>query len=141
MAKINIVNAFNWVCNVIDLNKLTPAEQVSLWHLMKLLNRNFWKPVKISEHMFAQTSRQDARTAKKALTSLIEKEIIYKQGDEYFVGIEPFEKIKHKFTDTRKQNSKSEGNPDDNKTKPEQEPSDSERKKLSDFISDDFDSF
>lgn len=91
MAKKNslsIVTAWNWFVNVTDTNILTSSEQLILIHLIKFINRNFWKPIKIEPQILAKSTNKDNRTVKKALSMLINKNFITKnEKGEYFIGI------------------------------------------------------
>lgn len=74
--KMSIVIAWNWFVNVIDTNILTSSEQLIIVHLIKYLNRNYWKPVKIEPQILAKSTNKDNRTVKKALSTLINKGFI-----------------------------------------------------------------
>lgn len=76
--KMSIVTAWNWFINVIDTNILTSSEQLVLVHLIKFLNRNFWKPINIETSILAKSTNKDNRTVKKALTVLINRGFIVK---------------------------------------------------------------
>lgn len=75
--KIDIVQAFVWASNILDTEQLTLAEQATLFNLIKLINRNFWKPIKISAFKLARVMCSDQRTIKKTLKSLADKNIIH----------------------------------------------------------------
>lgn len=91
MAKKNslsIVTAWSWFVNTTDTNILTSSEQLILIHLIKFINKNFWKPIKIEPQILAKSTNKDNRTVKKALTMLINKKFITKnEKGEYFIGI------------------------------------------------------
>lgn len=91
MAKKNslsIVTAWNWFVSVTDTNILTSSEQLILIHLIKFINRNFWKPIKIEPQILAKSTNKDNRTVKKALTTLINKNFITKNEEgALFIGI------------------------------------------------------
>lgn len=96
MAKKNtlsIVTAWNWFINITDTNILSSSEQLVLIHLIKFINRNFWKPIKIEPQILAKSTNKDNRTVKKALSTLINRGFITltKEGG-YFIGIEPIDK-------------------------------------------------
>lgn len=76
--KMSIVTAWNWFINVIDTNILTSSEQLVLVHLIKFLNRNFWKPINIETTILAKSTNKDNRTVKKALSTLINRGFILK---------------------------------------------------------------
>ena len=85
---LSIVDAWNWFVNVTDFNILTSSEQLILIHLIKFINKNFWKPVKLEPSILAKSTNKDHRTVKKALTMLINKGFVTKnQEGEYFIGI------------------------------------------------------
>lgn len=90
MAKKNslsIVSAWNWLINVIDTNILTSSEQLVLLHLIKFINRNFWKPIKLDPTVLAKSTNKDNRTVKKALSTLITKGFVTQSEGGYFIGI------------------------------------------------------
>lgn len=82
----DFVTAFIWACNILDTNNLSIAEQAVLFNLLKLINRNFWKPIKISAYKLARTMCSDKRTIEKAFKSLAEKKIIYIEEGEIYIG-------------------------------------------------------
>lgn len=84
--KQDFVTAFVWACNVLDTQDLSIAEQAVLFNLLKLINRNFWKPVKISPYKLARNMCSDVRTVNKALNSLAKKQIIFNQEGEIFIA-------------------------------------------------------
>lgn len=75
--KIDIAQVFIWASNILDTHRLSLSEQAIFFNVIKLVNRNYWKPVNISAYKFAQTIASDLRTVKKVFTSLVEKKIIY----------------------------------------------------------------
>lgn len=96
--KINIVNAFNWACNVLDTEKLKPTEQATLFHILKLLNRNFWKPCKITPYILKKHTGSDDRTIKNALKTLFDKKILLQLSEEgVYINIDDEEKLRKKF--------------------------------------------
>ncbi len=84
--KINLVNACTWFFNLIDNQTLTSSEQLILLHLIKFLNRNFWKPTPLSISALCRSSGKDARTVKNALSRLISCGIITESENGYFLG-------------------------------------------------------
>lgn len=77
MPKPNLITVFNWACNMIDTQELSMSEQNLIFHLLKILNRNMWEPIKISNNRLADFMHSDAhRTVKPALEKLIKKKII-----------------------------------------------------------------
>jgi len=84
--KIDIAQIFIWASNVLDTNQLTLAEHATLFNLIKLINRNFWKPIKISAFKLSRQMCSDKRTIEKAFKSLAEKKIIYIQEGVIFLG-------------------------------------------------------
>lgn len=96
MAKKNtlsIVTAWNWFINITDTNILSSSEQLVLIHLIKFINRNFWKPIKIEPQILAKSTNKDNRTVKKALSTLINRGFItLTEEGGYFIGIEPIDK-------------------------------------------------
>lgn len=86
--QLSIVTAWNWFVYISDTNILTSSEQLILIHLIKFINRNFWKPIKIEPQILAKSTNKDNRTVKKALTTLINKNFITKnEKGELFIGI------------------------------------------------------
>ena len=85
--KLSIVDAWNWFVNVTDFNILTSSEQLVLIHLIKYINKNFWKPINIEPTILAKSTNKDNRTVKKALSMLINKGLITKTNGGYFIGI------------------------------------------------------
>lgn len=85
---ISIVTVWSWLINLFDTNILTSSEQLVLIHLIKFINRNFWKPIKIEPQIIAKSTNKDNRTVKKALTSLINKNFVtFDEKEGYFIGI------------------------------------------------------
>lgn len=84
--KQDFVTAFVWACNVLDTQDLSIAEQAVLFNLLKLINRNFWKPIKISAYKLARTMCSDVRTVNKALNSLAKKQIIFNQEGMIYIA-------------------------------------------------------
>lgn len=96
--KINIVNAFNWACNILDTEKLKPTEQTTLFHILKLLNRNFWKPCKITPYILKKHTGSDDRTIKNALKTLFDKKILLQLSEKgVYINIDDEDKLKKKF--------------------------------------------
>ena len=86
--KLSIVDAWNWFVTITDFNILTSSEQLVLIHLIKFINKNFWKPVKIEPSILAKSTNKDNRTVKKALTTLTNKGFIIRDTEGgYFIGI------------------------------------------------------
>lgn len=96
----NVVNAFMWACTILDTTDLTLAEQAILFNMLKLINRNFWKPVEFSAYKLAQKMGSDHRTIAKNIKSLIKKGILYNEGEEYYIGNDSPERIRAKFKRT-----------------------------------------
>lgn len=112
MAKksLNIIAAFTWLSNCLDTQNLSASEQLVLLHLVKFLNRNFWKATTLSQHMLAKAIGKDDRTVKTALKKLTEKGLVIQSGGEIHIGIEGAEKY---FSDSsRSKKSKSESEPE-----------------------------
>lgn len=108
-AKISIVNVFAWFSNIIDTEDLTLTDTAVLTHIIKNLNRNFWKPLKMSMNKLAHNSGSDIRTIRASLKRLADKNIIFKRDgenlakidnpDEFFIGKQKAKllKIQDKF--------------------------------------------
>jgi len=94
--KFSIVDAWNWFVNLTEMNILTSSEQLVLIHLIKFINKNFWKPVKLEPTILSKSTNKDNRTVKKALTMLINKGfVIQNQNGGYFIGIDDTSDDKH----------------------------------------------
>lgn len=93
--QINIVTAFTWFSNMLDICELDNSETVVLSHVLKLLNRNFWKPVKMSTNKLAKNlGKRDSRTIKAALNRLKEKRLIIEsEKGEIYIGIDGAERL------------------------------------------------
>lgn len=78
--EISIVSVFAWFSNVVDTQELKLADIGLLMHLIKNLNRNFWKPQKMSVYKIAKNSGSDDRTIRGALKRLAEKNILMKRN-------------------------------------------------------------
>lgn len=74
--KINIVSVWTWFSNILDTQTLSSSEQLILVHLIKILNRNFWQPTKISVSALCRSSGKDSRTVKRSLSMLKNSELI-----------------------------------------------------------------
>ena len=133
----NVVTAFVWACNILDTQTLTLAEQAILFNLLKLINRNFWKPIKITAYKLAQSMGSDHRTIEKNLRTLEQKGVIYREGDEIYIGNDSPDKIRAKFNrnntdgDNKPAKSKSEHTAKNNTA---DKPTDGEIGTLADFI-------
>jgi len=110
--KIDIVQAFVWAGNILDTQNLTVPEQAVLFNLLKLINRNFWSPIKISAFKLSRTMGSDTRTVQKALQKLKEKQIIFMEGENIYIATIPEQQFKsligkpvNKQTDSANDNS------------------------------------
>lgn len=82
--ELSIVNVFTWFSNVVDTQELKLGDIGLLMHIIKNLNRNFWKPLKMSVYKIAKNSGCDDRTVRSALKRLAEKNILLlKNGDKF----------------------------------------------------------
>lgn len=92
--QVNIVNVFTWFSNVLDIHDLDNSETVVMVHIIKYLNRNFWKPVKMSAYKLAKNlGKKDDRTVKAALKRLKEKHLIIESEEgEIYIGIDGAER-------------------------------------------------
>lgn len=87
--QLSIVDVWTWFTNTLDSQNLTSSEQLTMLHLIKHINRNFWQPIKISTNALARSINKDARTVKTALSSLFKKNLIYSENDYIQLGIFP----------------------------------------------------
>lgn len=94
MAKsnLNIVSVFTWLGNTLDTQILSSSEQLVLLHLVKYLNRNFWKAINLSNHKLASAIGKDDRTVGTAIKKLVAKGLVIKKGGELHLGIDGAEK-------------------------------------------------
>lgn len=94
-AQVNIVNVFTWFSNVLDILDLDNSETVVMIHIIKYLNRNFWKPVKMSPYKLAKNlGKKDDRTIKAALQRLKAKNLIIEsEKGEIYIGIDGAERL------------------------------------------------
>ena len=76
MKKINIVSVFTWFSNVLDTYALNSSEQLVMLHIIKHLNRNFWRPINISKMALSRLIGKDSRTIATAMTSLKKKHLL-----------------------------------------------------------------
>lgn len=98
--QLSIVTAWNWFIYITDTNILTSSEQLILIHLIKFINRNFWKPVKLEPQILAKSTNKDNRTVKKALSTLINKGFITESEGGYFIGINQTNSQTHNSIDS-----------------------------------------
>lgn len=103
--KETLINYFNEIFNLIDNQELTDTQQLTLLHLLHRLNRNFWKPVKVSENKLAGAMNKDKRTVAKALKQLEDLQII---------SVTPKGEIKIVFDTTDKFDTTDETQPNNN---------------------------
>ena len=98
--QINIVNVFTWFSNVLDIHELDNSETVVMIHLIKILNRNFWKPIKMSTHKLAKNlGKKNDSTIKDALQRLKKKQLIIESEEgEIYIGIAGAERYFQKRT-------------------------------------------
>ena len=118
-SKVNIVSAFTWLSNCLDTQTLSASEQLVLLHLVKYLNRNFWKATSLSNHMLAKAIGKDDRTVKTALNKLIDKKLVVKKGGELYIGIEGANKFfsQSDVAESRNSNEESKDNSDESDSK------------------------
>lgn len=129
--KLNIVSAFTWLSNIIDTQELSSSEQLVLLHLVKFLNRNFWRAVKISDYKLAKImGKKDSRTVTTALKNLKKKGIVIEQKGELHIGIDGAENHFTKTDEPEEQPKPSETSP-----QPEKQPDDRTKiKNLADYM-------
>ena len=83
-----IINVFNWLSNVIDTQELKLSDIGLLTQIIKNLNRNFWKPLKMSIYKIAKNSGSDDRTIRDALKRLAMKNVIIAKNADTFGQID-----------------------------------------------------
>lgn len=85
MKKINIVSVWTWFCNILDTQSLSASEQLIMLHLIKIFNRNFWKPTQISTSALCRSCGKDARTVKRSISLLKTANLIIETDDGLFL--------------------------------------------------------
>lgn len=85
-SRINLVTAWQWLERELDERDLTATQQLTLFHLFIKINRNFWKPARISLNKLAVACSKDKRTIKKSLEELIELGLVVESEGGYFIG-------------------------------------------------------
>ena len=88
LSKINLVMAWQWLERELDERDLTATQQLTLFHLLIKLNRNFWKPARVSMNKLAVACNKDKRTVKKAIAELIELGLVVEIEGGYYLGID-----------------------------------------------------
>lgn len=73
MAKITLISAMHWLDVKLDEYDIPSSQQLCLFHVIRRLNRNCWRPVQISVNALALMMNVAKRTAKTALDSLINR--------------------------------------------------------------------
>ena len=74
--RIVIGTVWKWIFKKIEQLNLTPSQQLALFHVTEMINKNFWKPTPISLSKLASSVGQDRRTVKKALDSIVSNGLI-----------------------------------------------------------------
>lgn len=86
--KTNIVTVWTWFANILDTSSLSASEQLILVHLIKIFNRNFWKPTKISIAAICRSCGKDSRTVKRSISLLKNANLITESKDgELFLNL------------------------------------------------------
>lgn len=88
--KITLITAWNWLMNIIDSQGLSSSEQLVMIHMLKLINRNFWKPVQVTMPALSRNTGKDHRTVKKAFSMLLAKKLIIEKQGGYYIGIDEY---------------------------------------------------
>lgn len=91
--KITLITAWNWLMNIIDSQGLSSSEQLVMIHMLKLINRNFWKPVQVTMPALTRNTGKDHRTVKKAFSMLLAKKLIIEKQGGYYIGIDELDSI------------------------------------------------
>lgn len=92
--KINIVSVWTWFANILDTQNLSASEQLILVHLIKIFNRNFWKPTKVSNNALCRSCGKDARTVKRSLSLLLSAGYLKETEDGLFLNLTSDEELK-----------------------------------------------
>lgn len=96
MKKINIVSVWTWFSNVLDTQTLSASEQLIMLHLIKIFNRNFWKPAKISMSAICRSCGKDARTVKRSISLLKSANLLTETDEGLFLNFGDEDKSKTK---------------------------------------------
>ncbi len=73
MAKLTLITAMHWIDIKLDECEIPASQQLCLFHIVRRLNRNCWRPVQISVNSLALMMSSAKRTAKTALDELIKR--------------------------------------------------------------------
>lgn len=69
--KISIVDVWNWLANeILESGELNANDQAVLFQVIAKINRNLWRPVKITPRIVAAAISRDTRTVKNSLEKL-----------------------------------------------------------------------
>lgn len=68
---LNLPVAINWWDNILANNDVPPIQQLTMFHIICRLNKNFWAPAQVSISKLAAVMNSDVRTVKKAVDALI----------------------------------------------------------------------
>lgn len=102
--KINLVTAWQWLEKELEERDLTANQQLTLFHLFIKINRNFWKPARVSLNKLAAACNKDKRTVKKAIDDLIELGLIIETEGGYYIGFGNVEQNNRITTQNRQRN-------------------------------------
>lgn len=84
--RMMIGTVWKWIFRQIEQRGLTPSQQLALFHVTELINKNFWKPTPINLSRLAASIGQDRRTVKKALDGIVANGLVMQEGEEYRIG-------------------------------------------------------
>lgn len=73
MARITLISAMHWFDIKLDECDIPSSQQLCMFHVIRRLNRNCWRPVQISVNALALMMNVAKRTAKTALDALIDR--------------------------------------------------------------------
>lgn len=84
--RINLYSVYKWWWDILDTSDIPSTEQLAMFHMIQLINRNFWADTKISLNKLSAAMMKDKRTVKKALENLVELGYLIEKEGEYNVG-------------------------------------------------------
>ena len=84
--RINLYSVYKWWWDILDTSDIPSTEQLTMFHMIQLINRNFWADTKVSINKLSAAMMKDKRTVKKALDNLVELGYLISKGDGYNVG-------------------------------------------------------
>lgn len=84
--RINLYSVYKWWWDILDTEDIPSTEQLTMFHMIQLINKNFWKATKVSLNKLSAAMMKDKRTVKKSIENLIELGYLVEKDGEYNVG-------------------------------------------------------